>query len=195
MKQKLLPEKKTSKKKLESMKSIDPKCPIDFIRQIDAARELVSPAALENKHPQLAAVALWRIAQGEPLYRVAKDLNLSKMTLRSVVHRHSKALTEQKAKFSKLYAAAAEEYTHLLFEKADRLMDNPETLDAVSPDRLAVTVGILTDHASRLSGMASAVIEHRKGASIDDAAAMIAAARERIANKTRNQAIDAVIVE
>jgi hypothetical protein len=43
--------------------------------------------------------------------------------------------------------------------------------------------------------MATSVVEHRKGASIDDAAKMIADAKARIANKVREEAIEAEVVE
>jgi hypothetical protein len=43
--------------------------------------------------------------------------------------------------------------------------------------------------------MATTVVEHRKGASIDDAAKMISEARTRIANKIRESAIEAEIID
>jgi hypothetical protein len=46
----------------------------------------------------------------------------------------------------------------------------------------------------QLSGMATAVVEHRQGASIDDAAKMIAEARSRLANKVKERAIEAEVV-
>jgi hypothetical protein len=43
--------------------------------------------------------------------------------------------------------------------------------------------------------MASTIVEHRKGPSIDDAAKMIAEAKSRIANKVKAQAVEAEIVD
>jgi hypothetical protein len=65
----------------------------------------------------------------------------------------------------------------------------------ISPDRLALTVGIMTDKASQLSGMATTVIEHRRGASIDDAAKMIEEARMRVANKAKEVTVEAEVIE
>jgi hypothetical protein len=93
------------------------------------------------------------------------------------------------------YAIAAQEYTDLLFERSQQLFDNPEELAKISPDKLAVTVGILTDKAAQLTGMASSIVEHRKGASIDDAAKMIFDAKARIASKIKNDAIDVEIID
>ena len=68
----------------------------------------------------------------------------------------------------------------LLQEKFDRLYEDPSRLDEISPDRLAVTVGVMTDKAAQLAGMASVTIEHRKGASIEEALEFQKAVRERI---------------
>lgn len=93
------------------------------------------------------------------------------------------------------YAIAAQEYTDLLFERATQLYDDPDSLAKISPEKLAITVGILTDKAAQLTGMATTVVEHRKGASLDDAAKMISEVRTRIANKIREGAIDAEIID
>jgi hypothetical protein len=55
-------------------------------------------------------------------------------------------------------------------------------------------VGILTDKAAQLTGMASSIVEHRKGASLDDAAKMIFDAKARIASKIKEDAIEAEIL-
>ena len=93
------------------------------------------------------------------------------------------------------YAIAAQDYTDLLFERSQQLFDNPEELAKISPDKLAVTVGILTDKAAQLTGMATTVVEHRKGASLDDAAKMISDAKSRIASKIKEDALEAEIIE
>jgi hypothetical protein len=43
--------------------------------------------------------------------------------------------------------------------------------------------------------MATTVVEHRKGASIDDAARMISEAKARIANKMKEKVIDVEFVD
>jgi hypothetical protein len=115
--------------------------------------------------------------------------------VRSLEWRHNDTLESKRKEFSKRYAIAAAEYTDLLFEKAEQLSNDPEQLKMISPDRLALTIGIMTDKAGQLSGMASTIVEHRKGASIDDAAKMIAEAKSRIANKIKEQAIEVEVIE
>ena len=63
----------------------------------------------------------------------------------------------------------AELYKDLLIEKFERSAKDPEKPDAISPDKLAVAMGILADKSAQLAGMAGVIIEHRKGVSIDDA--------------------------
>jgi len=169
-------------------------CPPEFIRRIQQLAEGGDARNIENQDPFRAAVAMWRLAQGVSLNRVCQETGFERLTLRNLAIRHQSTLSDQKAKFAAMYAQAASEYTELLFEKADRMRDNPEQLDQLSPDRLALTVGIMTDQAAKLSGMASSIIEHRKGASIEDASEMIAAARARVAEKLRARAIEAEVL-
>ena len=147
---------------------------------------------IEFWNPSAAANVLWMLAQGNSVSAVSKATGVARETIRSLSWRHSDTLETKRKEFSQRYAIAAEEYTDLLFTKAEQLSQNPEELAKISPDRLALTVGILTDKASQLSGMAGVVIEHRKGASTDDAARLIAEARAKIAKKAVT--IDAEVV-
>jgi hypothetical protein len=54
-------------------------------------------------------------------------------------------------------------------------------------------MAIATDKATMLSGMPTAVVEHRKGATLSDALALINAAKARIAEKVRSEAIEAEV--
>jgi hypothetical protein len=179
-------------KKVEPIKVSE--CPVSFVRKVQQMGEQVHGTCAENQKPLESAIALWRVAQGMSLKRTAEETGLSRLTIRDLCIRNQATLSDMKAKFAAMYAQAASEYTELLFEKADRMHDDPSQLDNISPDRLALTVGIMTDQAAKLSGMASAIIEHRKGASIEDAAEMIAAAKARIAEKMRNQSIEAEVI-
>jgi hypothetical protein len=150
---------------------------------------------VEYWNPQGAAKALWGLAQGKSYSAIAKDTGIDRKTVRELEWRHEDTLETKRKDFSRKYAIAAEEYTDLLFQKAEQLAEDPEQLKNISPDRLALTVGIMTDKATQLAGMAGVVIEHRKGASIEDAAIMIAQAKSRIANRIKEQAIEVEIIE
>ena len=149
---------------------------------------------VEHYAPNKAAMALWLAAQGARITDIQKKTGLGRETIRGLQWRHNDTLETKRKEFSMRYAIAAQDYTDLLFERSQQLFDNPDELAKISPDKLAVTVGILTDKAAQLTGMASSIVEHRKGASLDDAAKMISEARTRIANKIRESAIEAEIV-
>lgn len=149
---------------------------------------------VEHYAPNKAAMALWLAAQGARITDIQKKTGLGRETIRGLQWRHNDTLETKRKEFSMRYAIAAQDYTDLLFERSQQLFDNPDELAKISPDKLAVTVGILTDKAAQLTGMASSIVEHRKGASLDDAAKMISEARTRIADKIRERAIEAEIV-
>ena len=150
---------------------------------------------VEHYAPNKAALALWLSAQGARYSDIQKKTGLSREIIRGLEWRHSDTLETKRKEFSMRYAIAAQEYTDLLFERSQQLFDNPDELAKISPDKLAVTVGILTDKAAQLTGMATSVVEHRKGPSLDDAAKMIAEAKARVANKVKESAIEAEIVD
>ena len=165
-----------------------------FAEVMRRAEEHGNRQRVEFWNPQAAAKCLWLLAQGKSIKSTSEITGLARDTVRSLMWRHNDTLETKRKEFSQKYAMAAETYTDLLFAKADQLSDDPEQLKNISPDRLAITVGVLTDKSMQLSGMATAVVEHRQGASIDDAAKMIAEAKSRIANKVKAKAIEAEIV-
>ena len=165
-----------------------------FAEVMRRAEEHGNRQRVEFWNPEAAAKALWLLAQGKSIKSTSEVTGLARDTVRSLMWRHSDTLETKRKEFSQKYAMAAETYTDLLFAKADQLADDPDQLKNISPDRLAITVGILTDKAAQLTGMATTVVEHRKGPSLDDAAKMIADAKARIANKVKESAVEAEIV-
>ena len=159
-------------------------------------RAKLSPGnCVEHYAPNKAAMALWLAAQGARITDIQKKTGLGRETIRGLQWRHNDTLETKRKEFSMRYAIAAQDYTDLLFERSQQLFDNPDELAKISPDNIAVTVGILTDKAAQLTGMATTVVEHRKGASLDDAAKMILDAKARIASKIKESAIEAEIVD
>jgi len=161
-----------------------------FAEVLERAKAHGDRKRVEYWNPQAAAKALWLLAQGRSYCAIAKETGIDRKTIRSLEWRHEDTLETKRKDFSRKYAIAAEEYTDLLFQKAEQLADDPDQLKNISPDRLALTVGIMTDKATQLAGMAGVVIEHRKGASIEDAAIMIAQAKARVATRMSNVIID-----
>ena len=180
---------------MKPFKHLPVECPPEFFRKIQEIGENLPTASSERIKPRESAIALWRMAQGISLSQICEETGIARHALRALAIRNQATLAEQKTMFAAMYAQAASEYTELLFDKADRMRDNPEQLDQLSPDRLALTIGIMSDQAAKLSGMASTIIEHRQGASIDDAMKMIAEAKAMVAEKIKSQAIEAEIIE
>jgi hypothetical protein len=165
-----------------------------FLEVRERAKSL-SRNNVEHYAPHKAALALFLLSQGARITEISKKTGMGRDVIRGLEWRHNDTLETKRKEFSMRYAIAAQEYTDLLFERATQLFDDPDSLAKISPEKLAITVGILTDKAAQLTGMATTVVEHRKGASIDDAAKMISEARTRIANKIRESAIDAEIID
>lgn len=180
----------------EALASTDEEAPQDWMNEIRVrAEESSGIHCIERANPQLAAKIIWRMAQGVSANKIMQELGVKRDTIRRLAWRHKDTLETKKKEFSREYAMVAEELKNILLVKADQLLDNPEQLESLSPDKIALTVAIMTDKRMALSGMAGVVIEHRKGASIDDAQMAIAAARARIADKMRSEAVEAEIVE
>lgn len=147
--------------------------------------------SIEHYAPNKAALALFLLSQGAKIAEISRKTGISRDLIRALEWRHSDTLETKRKEFSMRYAIAAQEYTDLLFERANQLFEDPESLAKISPEKLAITVGILTDKAAQLTGMATTVVEHRKGPSLDDAAKLINEARSRIA---KGKVVDAEIV-
>jgi hypothetical protein len=167
----------------------------EFADEIRERAKLMSRGSVERSRPELAIRALWMLAQGARISEIAKLTGLGHETIRRLEWNHNDTLETKRKQFSVRYAMAAAEFTDLLFQRAEGLAQDPSELAKISPDKLALVIGIMTDKSSQLTGMATTVIEHRKGASIEDAAKMIEDAKKRVADKVRSEAIDAEIVE
>jgi hypothetical protein len=167
----------------------------DEVRRRAEACKHENSLVYELRHPEKAARILWMMAQGVSLNKISREMGVNRTVIRRMCWRHSDTLESKKKEFSREFAIAAETYKDLLLEKADQLFDDPEQLKLISPDKLALAMAITTDKSMLLAGMASTVVEFRKGASLDDAAKLIEQARARVAEKVRETAIEAQIIE
>lgn len=147
------------------------------------------------KDPQRAAHCLWLVSQGVPKAEVQRRLGISATTLRNLCFDHKRTIDEQRKRMSGVYLQAANEYIELLFKKAELLEQDEDKLSEISPDKLAITVGIMTDHHSKLAGLNSITIEHKKGATIEDAQAYLENLRKNLANKLKRGSVDAEVID
>ena len=156
----------------------------------DRAKDLPSNS-IENTKPDVAVNALWLLSQGAPYTEIRRITRLSHETIRRLEWDHNTTLEKKRKEFSTRYAMAAMEYTDLLFMKAERIHDNPDLLDEISPEKLATTVGIMQDKSSSLAGITDAGVGQKAGLSIEDALVLIEASKQKRAQKV----IDAEVVE
>ena len=156
----------------------------------DRAKDLPSNS-IENTKPDVAVKALWLLSQGAPYTEIRRITRLSHETIRRLEWDHNTTLEKKRKEFSTRYAMAAMEYTDLLFMKAERIHDNPDLLDEISPEKLATTVGIMQDKSSSLAGITDAGVGQKAGLSIEDALVLIEASKQKRAQKV----IDAEVVE
>jgi hypothetical protein len=167
----------------------------EFFHQVRDRAKGMHASCLERAQPDVAAKVLWLLAQGASKQKIRQLTGVSCEVIRRLEWDHEDTLESKRKEFSSRYAMAAAEYTDLLFKKAEQLHDDPEQLAAVSPERLATVIGIMNDKAMTLNGMATSIVEHKKGASIEDAAKVIEEVRKRIADNARNKAVEAEVVE
>lgn len=153
------------------------------------------PTTLENRKPHVVAKVLWRLSQGEPVLRISREEKITVQSIRRIRQDYAGSLEIRRKAMAVVYADVANEYITLLQKKAENMHEDDDQLAAIQPDKLAVTVGILTDHSSKLAGMNTITIEHRKGATIDEAQATLAAIRAKVAERAREGAIEAEVVD
>ena len=166
----------------------------EMIKFMDAVKERAKDLptnSVENTKPDVAVKALWLLSQGAPYTEIRRITRLSHETIRRLEWDHNTTLEKKRKEFSTRYAMAAMEYTDLLFMKAERIHDNPDLLDDISPEKLATTVGIMQDKSSSLAGISDSAMNQKAGLSIEDALVLIEASKQRRAQKV----IDAEIVE
>ena len=172
-----------------------PEAAFEFLEEIRERAKTLPRSCIEVHHPHVAAKALWMLAQGARIKDIHAVTGVGHAAIRALEWRHNDSLESKRKEFSQKYAIAAQEYTDLLFQKAEQLASDPDQLKFVSPEKLAMTIGIMTDKSAQLSGMPTTRIEHVKGVTIDDAAQMIEAARSRLAQKAKQEAIEAEVLD
>jgi len=150
--------------------------------------------ALEIRAPEIAAEALYLLAcTGMPKNRIAAELKVDPRELWRL-ERHHGTLEMRRAGLGKRIANLSNGLANLLEKKIDQLEDDPDELAKTSLKDITLSMGIALDKAAMLSGMPTAVIEHRSGPTIEDAMKEIQAARDRVAEKRRAQCIEAEVV-
>ncbi len=166
-----------------------------FFAQIKERAKELPPNSLENTKPHVAAKALWMLSLGESIREVSRVTGVGHETARRLMCDHKETYEAQQKLAAVRYTMGAQEFVDRIFEWSEMAANDREMLKKISPDKLAMTAGILQDKALTLSGQATSVVEHRKGKSIDEALEIIEAARARVLEKKKKTAIEAEILD
>lgn len=155
---------------------------------------LINTQALERCKPHKAVQILMMLEECASVNEIVRQVGTNHNVIYRIRARHSASMADRRKEFSRRFATLAEMSSDLLAKKLMRLDDDDEKLDGTPLKDIALTMAIVTDKAAQADGMPSVVIEHRRGASIEDAAKRIAEARARIADKARGEAVEAEII-
>jgi len=166
-----------------------------FLAAIKERGKDLPPNCLENTKPHVAAKALWMLSEGNSLREVNRVTQVGHETCRRLMTDHKETYEVQQKRAGLRYAMGAQEYMDRVIEWSEMAAQDPDMLKRVSPDKLAMTAGILQDKALTLNGQANTVVEHRSGKSIEEAAEMIREAKARVLAKKAENAIDVEVID
>jgi len=116
---------------------------IKFMAEIRERAKSLPKNCAENTMPDVAAKALWLLAQGANHTEIRRITRLSSETIRRLEWDHNDTLEKKRKQFSTRYAMAAMEYTDLLFKKAEQLADTPDMLAQAQPGLRTTVVGVM----------------------------------------------------
>lgn len=150
---------------------------------------------LESTKPHKAIKILMMLEEQASCRQIIDAVGTNYQAIYNLKSRHSGPIQERRKEFSRRFATITETASDLLFKKMAMLEGDDDELKKTPLKDIALVMAISADKGSQMDGMPTVTIEHRKGSSIDDAAKMIAEARARIANKIKDQAIEAEVIE
>lgn len=138
----------------------------------------------EIREPEAAAHALYLLNESNlGQDTVAQVTGLAKSEIGRLLFHRPEIWEKRRPRLAAALAATSEQLVDLMTDKIALLKDNDEALAEVPLKDLALSIGIVADKAATFNGMATAVVEHRSGPSIDDARKAIEEARARVAGK------------
>ena len=162
----------------------------DWMGLIESRREGRQHNALEWREPGKVVQALKMLAAGESVQRSAATLGVSVCTMSTMKWRYLPSIEAAQKQMAVAAGRNADKYLALSEKRADQLEADPEALKKVNPKDLAVTAAIHADKMVALSGGATAVVEHRRALSLEDAKKMIEDAEAEVLMKRREGSVE-----
>jgi len=151
---------------------------------------------MEAKFPEASARALYLLSETDlSKNEIARQCGFMKIQLDRLAMANAPTLEHNRPELAKRFTNIAKKTAVVLEKRLERLMEDNNLLDATPINHLAILAGVSVDKAAALSGVATNIVEHRVGLSLDDAAKMIEAARARATQKLKGEAIEAEVVK
>lgn len=160
--------------------------------QINLAEKKMS---MECREPDKAARALYLLSETDmSKSAIAREVGIARQHLDRLAFNHAMSLEKRRPELAIKFTENADRLAHLMSRKVDMLMEDEALLMETPLKDIAIAMGVSIDKAGGLSGMATTVIEHRTGPSLEDAMKAISDARSRISEKLSGSAVDAEII-
>lgn len=153
----------------------------------EKARENVDPAKSADMVADLLALM--------PRKEWMAKWGLGGTAYRQFVDRYTPLLKERKEWLARRNIQIVNRAQELQMKKLGMLEDDEEELKKVNVRDLAMTANMAVQGFTTLTDGNRVIVEHQKGPSLEDAAAVIAAARERARAKLAGQAVEVVVDE
>lgn len=149
----------------------------------------------EIRAPEKAAHALYLLNETDiPKYKIETIVGLPGVDLGRLMFHRPEIWEKRRPRLAAELAGTAEQLVDLMQDKIASLKADPSKLDEEGLKDIALSIGIVTDKAATFNGMATAVVEHRSGPSIDDARQAIEDAKARAAAKLKSFSQEAEII-
>lgn len=128
-----------------------------------------------------------------PRYRWQNKYKMGGTGYREFVNRYMPLIAERKEWLARRNAQVVQAAQDLQLRKMEMLADDEEELKKVNVRDLAMVSELATRGFTQLTEGNRMVIEHQKGTTLEEAAAMVAAARERARAKLVGKEVEVVV--
>jgi len=160
------------------------------------AKGVTKARALEVTQPEKAAMALYLLNEFPDMSRreVARRVNVARIDLDRLAYHNAMKLEDARPELAMKFTKNASDLAELVGRKIDRIREDDEQLDQTSLKDLTIAMGISAQNAATMAGVATTIIEHRTGPTLDDAMKAIEEAKAKIATRTKQAAIEAEVI-
>jgi hypothetical protein len=153
--------------------------------------EPIKRQSMEARFPEAAAHALYLLSETDmKKSEICKLTGFLGVQLNRLAVANAPTLEQQRPELEKKFTQIASKAGDAMLKKIDRLLEDEALLDATPINHLAIAMGVSIDKAGGLAGVATSVVEHRSGPTLDDAIKFREEVRQRLAERSKAEAID-----